>query len=151
MHVQKEKRGKMDAKVKKCILVSYSDKQKGYKFYNLQTKQVRVSRDVLFDESASWYLPSSPTPDNSIRISEDEISEAELLLNEDKIRVVEESSISFWLRSLNERLSSNYQLDGEPTSSGDCVVQSSCRKPRSWLSGRSMKQMPVSLRFLATV
>ena len=43
-------------KAKKCILVGYSDEQKGYNCYNPRTKQARVSRDVVFDESASWYL-----------------------------------------------------------------------------------------------
>ena len=61
VHVPKEKRRKLDAKAEKCILVSYSDEQKGYKCYKPRTKQARVSRDVVFDESASWYL--LPTPD----------------------------------------------------------------------------------------
>ena len=34
VHVPKKKRSKLDAKAKKCILVSYSDEQKGYKCYN---------------------------------------------------------------------------------------------------------------------
>ena len=75
MHVPKEKRRKLDAKDKKCILVGYSDEQNGYKCYNPRTKQARVSRDVVFDESASWYL--SPTADlNSKPSSDDEVSEA---------------------------------------------------------------------------
>ena len=53
VHVAKEKRRKLDAKAKKCSLVGYSDEQKGYKCYNPRTKQVRVSRDVVFEESAS--------------------------------------------------------------------------------------------------
>ena len=78
VHVPKEKRRKLDAKAEKCILVSYSDEQKGYKCYNPSTKQARVSRNVVFDESASWYLP--PTPDlNSNPSSDDEVSEAECL------------------------------------------------------------------------
>ena len=60
MHVPKEKRRKLDAKAEKCILVGYSDEEKGYKCYNPRTKQARVSRDVVFDESASWYLPPTP-------------------------------------------------------------------------------------------
>ena len=44
----KEKRRKMDAKAEKCILVGYSDEQKGYKCYNPSTKQARVSRNVVF-------------------------------------------------------------------------------------------------------
>ena len=40
VHVPKEKQGKLDAKAEKCILVNYSDEQKGYKCYNPHTKQV---------------------------------------------------------------------------------------------------------------
>jgi hypothetical protein len=54
VHISKEKRKKLDRKAEKCILVSYSDEQKGYKCYNPQTKQACVSRDVVFEESASW-------------------------------------------------------------------------------------------------
>ena len=53
VHVQKEKRRKLDAKAVKCILVGYLDEQKGYKCYNPRTKQARMSNDVVFDESAS--------------------------------------------------------------------------------------------------
>ena len=65
VHVLKEKGRKLDAKAEKCIFVGYSDEQKGYKCYNPCTKQARVSRNVVFDESASWYLPPTlraPTP-----------------------------------------------------------------------------------------
>ena len=34
MYVPKEKRRKLDVKSEKCILVGYSDEQKGYKCYN---------------------------------------------------------------------------------------------------------------------
>ena len=34
VHVSKEKRRKLDAKAEKCILVGYSDEQKGYKCYH---------------------------------------------------------------------------------------------------------------------
>jgi uncharacterized protein YktB (UPF0637 family) len=53
VHISKEKRRRLDAKAEKSILVGYSDEQKGYKCYNPQTKQACVSRDVVFDESAS--------------------------------------------------------------------------------------------------
>ena len=53
VHIPKKKRKKLEAKAKKCILVGYSDEQKGYKCYNHRTKQERMSRDIVFDESAS--------------------------------------------------------------------------------------------------
>ena len=97
MHVAKEKRRKLDAKSEKCIRVGYSDKQKGYKCYNPQTKLVRVSRDVVFDESALWYQPLTDTTlVDSMLNPGDEASEAELL-NEEEINNLEESPISFCL------------------------------------------------------
>ena len=70
VHVPKEKRRKLDAKAKKCILVGYSNDQ-----YQTSKRETRC----CFDESASWYLP--PTPDlNSNSRSDDEVSEAEMPL-----------------------------------------------------------------------
>ena len=80
VHVPKEKQRKLDVKAKKCILVDYSDEQKGYKCYNPRTKQNWESRDIVFDESASWCVLSPPL-DNSIPISKDEIIDVELPLD----------------------------------------------------------------------
>ena len=80
--------------------------QWGYKCYNPQTKQVRVSRDVVFDKTASWYLPSTRTP-NSIPISEDEVSKAKIPLDKGDIGSLEESLISFRLSGPNETPSQN--------------------------------------------
>jgi hypothetical protein len=77
VHILKEKRKKLDAKAEKCILVGYSDEQKGYKCYNPQNKQACVSRDVMFDETTSWYLPSIPHPDSNVS-SDGEVNEAEM-------------------------------------------------------------------------
>ena len=63
VHVPMGKRRKLDVKVEKCVLVGYSDEQKGYKYYNPRSKVVRVSRDTVFDESASCYFsPPEPKP-----------------------------------------------------------------------------------------
>jgi hypothetical protein len=40
----------------KCVVVGYSLEQKGYRCYNAITKELRVSRDVVFDELLSWYV-----------------------------------------------------------------------------------------------
>lgn len=46
---------KLDPKAKKCIFIGYSLEKKGYRCYNPSTCDVRVSKDVLFDELQSWY------------------------------------------------------------------------------------------------
>ena len=55
VHVLDELYTKLDPKAKKCIFIGYSLEQKGYKFYNLVTQKLRVSRDVVFDEMSTWY------------------------------------------------------------------------------------------------
>ena len=42
----------MDDKAVKCIFVGYSAESKGYHLYHPQTKQILVSRDVVFVEDA---------------------------------------------------------------------------------------------------
>ena len=54
-----EKWQKLDPKSEKCILVEYSLEQTGYKCFNPSTRKVCVSREVVFDESASWYTVNS--------------------------------------------------------------------------------------------
>ncbi|MCO5547100.1 hypothetical protein L7F22_000542 [Adiantum nelumboides] len=55
VHVPNELRTKLDPNAEKCVFIGYSFEQKGYKCYNPITRQVRVSRDVVFDEMATWY------------------------------------------------------------------------------------------------
>ena len=128
VHVPKEKWRKLDAKDEKCILVGYSDEQKGYKCYNPRTKQARVSRGVVFDESASWYLP--PTLDlNSNPSSDDEVSEAEMPPDEREIKILDDSPISFRLSGRNKQLGRFDNQSGEESaSSGDLALHS---PPRS--------------------
>ncbi|KAG6414168.1 hypothetical protein SASPL_126886 [Salvia splendens] len=52
--ISKEKRKKLDETSVKCILVGYNNMSKGYRLYNLKTRSVITSRDVIFDENASW-------------------------------------------------------------------------------------------------
>ena len=49
-----------------------------------KNRQDSVSRDVVFDESASWYLPPTPDLDSNLS-SDDEVSEAEMPPDEPEI------------------------------------------------------------------
>ena len=58
------------------------------------------------------------------------MSEVELPLDEPEVRTREESPISFRLSGPNGRLNRFDQSEEEPTSSGESVVHSPCRKSR---------------------
>lgn len=54
MHVPDQKRTKLEEKSKKGIFLGFSTLSKGYRIYNLETKKLVTSRDVVFDEKAVW-------------------------------------------------------------------------------------------------
>ena len=45
----------MDPKAKKCVFVGYSLAQKGYCYHNPVTHEIKLSKDVVFDELNRWY------------------------------------------------------------------------------------------------
>lgn len=47
VHVPKQKRGKIDAKSKKCIFIGYDDNHKGFRVMD-ESKRISVARDVKF-------------------------------------------------------------------------------------------------------
>jgi hypothetical protein len=67
VHVPDEKRSKLDLKAEKCIFIEYSLEQKGYRCFNPSTRKLQVSRDVVFDEMASWYPPLKIVEDGEAR------------------------------------------------------------------------------------
>lgn len=52
--IPKQKRTKLEETSEKCVFIGYSSMSKGYRLYNLKTNKVIISRDVVFDENASW-------------------------------------------------------------------------------------------------
>ena len=62
VHVPDEKRRKLEPKAHKCIFIGYSQEKKAYKCYDPSTRESLVSRDVIFDEMASWYGAHAAVP-----------------------------------------------------------------------------------------
>ena len=57
VHILKKNRSKLDGKAMKCILVGYSSDQKAWRLFNKDTKELIISRDVIFDENRIWNSP----------------------------------------------------------------------------------------------
>ena len=57
VRIPNKNKEKFDAKSEKCILIGYTFEKKAYKCFHPSTQAVRVSRDVIFEESTSWYEP----------------------------------------------------------------------------------------------
>ena len=51
MHVPSDERVKLDSKSQKCIFLGYSNVKKGYRLFNISTKKIVFSRDVVFNET----------------------------------------------------------------------------------------------------
>jgi transposase InsO family protein len=62
VHVPKEKRSKLDAKTRECIMVGYCEDSKAYRLYCPFSGRLVKSRDVVFDEQ---WEPTSTTPTNT--------------------------------------------------------------------------------------
>ena len=65
--LQRKKESKMDTNDEKCIFIGYKDDLKGYKLWNLETKKVVYSWDVVFREMKDVVkqevLPSKEEPE----------------------------------------------------------------------------------------
>ena len=88
VNIPDEKWQKLDPKLEKCILVGYSLRQKGYKLLNPSTQKVRISRDVVFEGSTSWY-EHEPTPPEPFLVDLDDTEDNDQLRS-----IPEESPVS---------------------------------------------------------
>ncbi|CAL9019344.1 unnamed protein product [Prunus brigantina] len=52
--VPEQQRQKLDLTSIRCVFLGYGSCEKGYRLYNLESSKVIISRDVVFNEEASW-------------------------------------------------------------------------------------------------
>ena len=94
VHINKEKRKKLDDKSRTCIFIGYSQYKNGYKLMDLNTYEVIISRDVVFEENKF--------------ISENYHKEVENLL------VYDNNKYEYYDEDLPENnVSENYKIDND--------------------------------------
>lgn len=54
VQVPEQERSKLDDQSKKVVFIGYDENSKGYKFFNPSNNKVIISRDVEFEEDATW-------------------------------------------------------------------------------------------------
>ena len=54
VHIPDQRRCKLNNKSHTCVLLGVSDKTKAYKLFDLMSKTVIISRDVIFEEDKGW-------------------------------------------------------------------------------------------------
>ena len=60
-HVAKDERSKLDSKACKCVFLGYSSSNKGYHLFDLSTRMIVLSRDVIFDENSKTTDKEEPS------------------------------------------------------------------------------------------
>ena len=53
VHVPNQRRSKLDDKTRKCVFLGVSDESKAWRLYDLVSKKIIVSKDVVFEEEES--------------------------------------------------------------------------------------------------
>jgi hypothetical protein len=128
VHVSNEKKSKLDPKAKKCILIGYSLKKKGYRCFDPSTRKLQVNKDVMFDDMVSRHSPLTIVEDGKVRnggVSSNVEQESQLISGPQEFSISESNSIPWKgrLRSSNivhdnfQTLSKNPHVDDESSDS----------------------------------
>nr|KYP72897.1 Retrovirus-related Pol polyprotein from transposon TNT 1-94 [Cajanus cajan] len=54
VHVPNKRRTKLDDKSRKCVFLGVSDESKAWRLYDPISKNIIVSKDVIFEEEENW-------------------------------------------------------------------------------------------------
>ncbi|CAL2227983.1 unnamed protein product [Prunus armeniaca] len=89
-HVPNQQRQKLDLASQRCVFLGYGSCEKGYRLYNLVTGKVIISRDVVFNEDASWDWNAQQECSVSVPLTE-MVSEKEEEINDTTVMQAESS------------------------------------------------------------
>ncbi len=152
VHVPDEKRLKLDPKAGKCIFIGYSLEQKGYRCFNLSTRKLQVSRDVVFYEMVSWYPPLQIVEDGEATNGDvpSKVEQESQLISGPQESSISGSNSTPWkgrLRSSNiihgssQRSFRNFNVNGESSDSEKSVGEESRILSVTTLGARMAKKV----------
>ncbi|KAL4290940.1 hypothetical protein GQ457_14G017910 [Hibiscus cannabinus] len=72
-HISANMRSKLDERASRGIFVEYSSQSKGYRIYNLESKMIVVSRDVIFYEDSYWNWEKNDVQKHDLRSISEEL------------------------------------------------------------------------------
>ncbi|KAL4297286.1 hypothetical protein GQ457_12G021970 [Hibiscus cannabinus] len=72
-HISANMRSKLDERAWRGIFVGYSSQSKGYQIYNLESKMIVVSRDVIFYEDSYWNWEKNDVQKHDLRLILEEL------------------------------------------------------------------------------
>ncbi|KAL4385296.1 hypothetical protein GQ457_15G029610 [Hibiscus cannabinus] len=72
-HISANMRSKLDKRAWRGIFVGYSSQSKGYRIYNLESKMIVVSRDVIFYEDSYWNWEKNDVQKHDLRSIPEEL------------------------------------------------------------------------------
>jgi len=85
MHIPDAHRRKLDDKSKKCVLSGVSEESKAYMLYDVVTKKVVISRDMVFSKNEAWNWGTKNTATSEIPLEEEQTELAEQITPADQI------------------------------------------------------------------
>lgn len=93
VHIPKQRRTKWKSKSEKHIFVGYASEKKGFRCINPKTKQVTISRDVIFDERP---MKSSDTFDFAIdeMVTDTNSDTNETIVDTNQVREIDTSVVN---------------------------------------------------------
>jgi hypothetical protein len=115
VHVVAAKRSKLDDKAEMGIFLGYAASSKGYRVYNLKTKQIVISRDIDVDENAYWDWENGEVQ-RSTKSAESAPDKQEHTTNEDENQIAESDSPILKSKSLAEVYENCNFVVNEPSS-----------------------------------
>lgn len=93
MHVPKELRNKLAPKSKKFIFVGYDGNSTNYRLYEPETKKIKISRNVTFNENSTFTLPRKNTCQIEFSINDDDYDEDTSMNRQNQPEVNENSDL----------------------------------------------------------